>query len=88
MATKGTATQPRSDKARASSAKVEGEGSYSATRRYNKHLGQAIADEVGIKRGAQKAREAVEGPEGAELRAAEQKAKAGPRPASKRARSN
>jgi hypothetical protein len=82
------ATQQRSAKARPSSGKVEGEGSYSATRRYNKHLGQAVADEVGIKRGAQKAREAVEGPEGAELRAAEQKGKAGPRPASKRTRSN
>jgi hypothetical protein len=88
MATKGTATAPRTDKARASTPKVEGEGSYSATRRYNKNLRAAAADEVGIKRGAKQAREAVEGAEGAELRAAEQRAKAGPRPAAKRARSN
>jgi hypothetical protein len=83
------ATQQRSEKARASSSrKVEGEGSYSATRRYNKHLGQAAADEVGIKRGAQAARKAVEGPEGAELRAAEKKGKAGPRAVTKRTRAN
>jgi hypothetical protein len=82
------ATQHRTEKAKTSSPKVEGEGSYSATRRYNQHLGRAVADEVGIKRGAQKARAAVEGPEGKELRAAEQKGKAGPRAASKRARSN
>ena len=63
---------------------VEGEGSYSATRNYNKHLASAVADKNGIQRGAESARKAVEGPEGAELRAAEAKGKAGPRPSSKR----
>jgi len=58
--------------------RVEGEGSYSATRDYNKHLGRAVADKQGIARGADAARKAVEGPEGAELRAAEEKGKAGP----------
>jgi len=59
-------------------AKVEGEGSYSATREYNKHLGRALEDKKGIEQGAEEARKAVEGPEGAALRAAEQKGKAGP----------
>lgn len=65
---------------------VEGEGSYSATRDYNKHLGRALADKKNIERGAEAARKAVAGPEGAELRAAEEKAKAGPRVAAKRTR--
>ena len=64
---------------------VEGEGSYSATRAYNKNLGRAVADQKSIRRGAEAARKAVESPEGAELRAAEAKGKAGPR-AAKRAR--
>lgn len=67
------------------SQRVEGEGSYSATRAYNKNLGRAVADEKSIRRGAEAARKAVEGPERAELRAAEAKGKAGPR-AAKRAR--
>jgi hypothetical protein len=58
--------------------RVEGEGSYTATRDYNKNLRRAVADGKGIARGAELARKAVEGPEGAELRAAEQKGKAGP----------
>ena len=82
------ATQQRSDKSRASKSKVEGEGSYTATRRYNEHLGRAIADEVSIKRGAKAAQKAVEGPEGPALRAAEQQGKAGPRATGKRTRSS
>jgi hypothetical protein len=66
---------------------IEGEGSYSATRAYNKHLGSALADKKSIERGAALAQKAVEGPEGAELRAAEKKGKAGPRVSAKRARS-
>jgi hypothetical protein len=65
--------------ASSSTPRVEGEGSYSATRAYNKNLRQSIKDEERIKRGADAARKAVEGPEGAELRAAEKKGKAGPR---------
>ncbi len=62
---------------------VEGEGSYTATRNYNKNLAKAVEDKQGIQRGAEQARKAVEGPEGEALRAAEKRAKAGPR-ASKR----
>jgi hypothetical protein len=66
--------------------RVEGEGSYSATRSYNDHLRRALNDKKGIERGAEVARKAVEGPEGAELKAAEQAGKAGPRGLSKRSR--
>ncbi len=66
--------------------KVEGEGSYSATRNYNRHLASALSDERSIRSGAERARRAVEGPEAAALRVAERKAKAGPRPTGKRAR--
>lgn len=59
--------------------RLEGEGSYSATRSYNSNLARAVADKRGIERGARAARKAVEGPEGAELRAAEKRGKAGPR---------
>jgi hypothetical protein len=58
-------------------AQVEGEGSYSATRRYNaglkKHIESADVDEL-----AEAAREALEGEEGQELRDAEERAKRGP----------
>jgi len=59
---------------------VEGEGSYTATRRYNEHLEQSI------KKGnsdalAHEAETALEGPEGEALRKAEQIGKSGkPRP--------
>ena len=58
---------------------LEGEGSYSATRNYNRKLVRALADEPSIKRGAERARRAVEGPEGPALRAAEQQARRGPK---------
>ena len=72
-----------------SSGRVEGEGSYSATRAYNQNLGRALSDKRSIDRGAERARKAVEGPEGPALREAEKRGKAGPRsvksaPASKR----
>ena len=58
---------------------VEGEGSYTATRRYNENLkaspGAARSEEL-----AEEAKEALEGPEGDELRRAEQEAKRGPKP--------
>jgi hypothetical protein len=60
---------------------VEGEGSYSATRAYNKNLGRALSDKKSIEQGAERARRAVEGPEGRELRDAEKRAKSGPRAA-------
>jgi len=60
-------------------AQVEGEGSYTATRRYNdglkKHIETQDVDEL-----AEAAREALEGEEGDELRHAEERAKRGPRP--------
>jgi hypothetical protein len=55
---------------------VSGEGNYEATRRYNKGLAESVekgdADAL-----AEKARKALEGPEGDELRKAEEEAKQG-----------
>lgn len=56
---------------------VEGEGSYSATRRYNQHLGDAI-DHGDVEAAADAARRALEGAEAAELAEAEKRGKAGP----------
>jgi hypothetical protein len=67
-----------------SARRLEGEGSYSATRSYNQNLSRALADQRGIERGAEAARKAVEGPEGAALREAEKLGKRGPK-ATKRA---
>jgi len=57
---------------------LQGEGNYSATRRYNERLAEAI-DEGEISAGAEAARRALEGSEGEDLRRAEQSAKKGPR---------
>jgi hypothetical protein len=57
---------------------LEGEGSYTATRRYNQHLGDAI-DSGDVEAAADAARHAVEGPEGEELARAEEQGKAGPK---------
>jgi hypothetical protein len=59
--------------------RVEGEGSYTATRAYNKNLARALSDKKSIEQGAARARKAVEGPEGPSLRDAEKRAKSGPR---------
>jgi hypothetical protein len=56
---------------------VEGEGSYTATGRYNQHLGDAI-DSGDVEAAADAARRALEGPERAELERAERQGKAGP----------
>lgn len=61
---------------RSSSNKLEGEGSYTATRRYNAHLRQAVAKGDSEKL-AEAARRALEGPEGPELKRAEREAKRG-----------
>ena len=61
---------------------VEGEGSYSATRRYNQHLSDAIA-RGGLEAGAEQARRALEGPEGKELKRAADAAKKGPKQSAK-----
>lgn len=68
-----------------SSGRVEGEGSYSATRAYNGNLARALQDKRSIARGAERARQALEGAEGPALRDAEKRAKKGPSSA-KRAR--
>ena len=60
------------------SSELEGEGSYSATRRYNKHLGEAI-ESGDTEAGAEEALRAVEGPEGPELARAAEDAKKGPK---------
>lgn len=56
---------------------LEGEGSYTATRQYNKDLAehQKTAD---VEKLAEEAREALEGEEGEELRQAEERGKRGP----------
>jgi hypothetical protein len=66
------------DESKKSDSKLEGEGSYSATRRYNQHLGEAI-DSGDIETAADEARRAIDGPEGSELKRAEQQGKAGPK---------
>lgn len=76
---------PKRSKAKknGSRGRVEGEGSYSATRAYNQNLARALSDKKSIERGAESARRAVEGSEGPALRKAEQRAKSGPRAASR-----
>jgi hypothetical protein len=76
---------PKRSKAKknGSRGRVEGEGSYSATRAYNENLGRALRDKRSIERGAENARRAVESSEGPALRKAEQRAKSGPRTASR-----
>lgn len=68
----------KKDESKNSEQAIEGEGSYSATRRYNKHLGDAI-ESGELEAGADAARRAVEGAEGAELERAAEQAKRGPK---------
>jgi hypothetical protein len=64
-------------KAEKRSAKLEGEGSYTATRNYDRGTEKFIAKNRGkIAKMAKDAEKALEGPEGKSLRAAERKAKA------------
>jgi hypothetical protein len=63
--------------AKRKSSKLEGEGSYTATRNYDKGTEKFIAQNRGkITKMAKDAEKALEGPEGKSLRAAEKKAKA------------
>jgi hypothetical protein len=57
---------------------LEGEGSYTATRRYNEHLADSI-DSGDVEAAADAARRALQGPEGEELAQAEAAGKAGPK---------
>jgi hypothetical protein len=59
------------------STQVEGEGSYTSTRRYNEHLKQHIETQ-NTEELAEQARKALEGDEKAELEEAERRAKRGP----------
>lgn len=68
----------KKDEATKSEQPLEGEGSYSATRKYNKHLGDAI-EGGDLEAGADAARRALEGAEGEELERAAQQAKQGPK---------
>jgi hypothetical protein len=53
----------------------EGEGSRSATRRYDQAAEQAAKDPEHVKKAAQEAAEALKGPEGKGLREAEERGK-------------
>lgn len=64
------------EKRKPSASQLEGEGSYTATRRYNANLRRAVAKGDSEKLG-EEARKALEGPEGSELRKAEKEAKRG-----------
>ena len=57
--------------------KLEGEGSYSATRQYNSHLAE-YQRSANVPEAARKAAKALDGKEGAELRKAEGRGKRGP----------
>ena len=56
---------------------LEGEGSYTGTRNYDKHVAEHIQNED-VSELAEEARKALEGPEGEALREAEKQAKKGP----------
>lgn len=58
---------------------IEGEGSYTGTRRYDERLKKHIQSEDPEALG-KRAKQALEGDEGGELRDAEQRAKRGPPP--------
>ena len=62
---------------------VEGEGSYTATHRYNEGLREHVQNHD-IEREAEAAREALEGDEREELEQAEQRGKRGPLPSDQR----
>jgi hypothetical protein len=57
--------------------RVEGEGSYTGTRRYNEHLKKTLETQ-NVEELAEKARKALEGDEKAELEEAEERGKRGP----------
>lgn len=70
---------PRAGMASKSTAKkLEGEGSYSGTRGYNKGLAEHVKS-ANVKGLAEKAAKALDGKEGASLRKAEKQGKAGPK---------
>jgi len=70
-------------KAKTKDQPLEGEGSYSAARRYNQHVGDAVAS-GDLEAGAEEAARALDGPEGNELRRAAEESKTGPKRPAKR----
>lgn len=76
-----SASQGNVSQSKVSEGKVEGEGSYTGTRRYNEHLKKTIETQD-IEGLAEEARQALEGDERQELEDAEQRAKRGPKPLS------
>ena len=73
------AHKPAADKAKTTKAKpdqLEGEGSYTAARRYREGVAKTVK-EGGVAAAAERAAEALDGPEGKSLREAEEKAKRG-----------
>lgn len=69
---------PEPTRVKPASEAIEGEGSYSATHRYDAGVARSVA-EGDTERLAEEAAKALDGPEGAELRKAEQTAKHGHR---------
>lgn len=73
------AREPSAGATQAKPEGVEGEGSYTGTRRYNEHVKKHL--ETGnVEEEAKQARQALEGDERAELEDAERRAKRGPVP--------
>jgi len=70
------AARPPGDPRRPQGDELEGEGSYSAAQRYREGLEQSVS-EGATKRLAEEAAEALDSPEGASLRKAEEAAKHG-----------
>jgi len=64
------------EKKQKKNSKIEGEGSYTATRNYNSGVAKSVK-EGRTRELAEKAKRALEGNEGAELRRAERTGKAG-----------
>jgi hypothetical protein len=64
------------DKSRPDHGRIEGEGSYTGTRDYNRRTEKFIK-EGKVDKAAKEAERALESPEGAELARAEEKGKAG-----------
>ncbi len=58
---------------------VEGEGSYTSTRRYNEHVKKHL-DDGNVEEEAKQAKQALQGDERSELEDAERRAKRGPVP--------
>jgi hypothetical protein len=73
-----TGTQAPAHTGKAKAEGVEGEGSYSATHRYDAGVAKSVA-KGNTEELAEKAAKALDGPEGAELRRAEEAAKHGHR---------